>query len=231
MSGHSKWATIKRAKGTTDAKRGILFTKLSKNISLAARRGKDPEMNSALRTAIDAARGANMPKDNIERAILRGAGELPGQQLEEITYEGYGPGGVALLLRCVTDNTNRTSSNLRATLSKGGGKLGGPGTVSYLFKQRGVLRVSDASEAMQLKAMDAGVEDVAVEDDGLTLYTSPQQFETIKASFGTNASYAQVDMVPDTTIGLSSGEATAFDTLLTTLEDDDDVVTIYHNAK
>jgi YebC/PmpR family DNA-binding regulatory protein len=172
-----------------------------------------------------------MPKDNIERAILRGAGELPGQQLEEITYEGYGPGGVALLLRCVTDNTNRTSANLRTILSKGGGKLGGSGTVSYLFKQRGVLRVADASEAMQLKAMDAGVEDVTEEDDGLTMYTTPQQFDRVKTHLGSDVAYAQVDMVPDTTIALSSDDAATFERLLTTLEDDDDVVTIYHNAK
>lgn len=133
MSGHSKWATIKRAKGATDAKKGAMFTKLSRNISMAAKKGKDPEFNSSLRTAIDAAKAVSMPKDNIEKAILRGAGELPGQQIEEMVYEGYGPSGVAMMIRCATDNTNRTSSNLKAHLSKHGGKLGVPGSAKFLF--------------------------------------------------------------------------------------------------
>lgn len=134
MSGHSKWATIKRQKGAADAKRGALFTKLSKNISIAAKKGKDPEMNSGLRLAIDTARTANMTKDVIERAVLRGAGELPGQQIEELTYEGYGPSGVAMMIRCATDNTNRTASFIKSTLAKFGGNLSGPGSVQYIFK-------------------------------------------------------------------------------------------------
>lgn len=153
MSGHSKWATIKRSKGAADAKRGVVFTKLSKNVSLAARAGKDPDMNSALRTAINAAKEANMPKDNIERAILRGAGELPGQNIEEITYEGYGPSGIALLMRCATDNTNRTSTFIKTALKKYGGKLGGPGSVSYLFSQRGMLRI-DVTDADKEKMIE-----------------------------------------------------------------------------
>jgi len=136
MSGHSKWATIKRSKGAADNKRGALFTKLSKNISIAAKKGKDPAMNSSLRLAIDTARESNMPKDVIERAILRGAGELPGQQIEEIVYECYGPGGVALLVQCATDNTNRTAGFIKTTLHSYGGKLGGPGSVSYLFQTK-----------------------------------------------------------------------------------------------
>lgn len=133
MSGHSKWATIKRAKGATDAKKGAMFTKLSKNISMAAKKGKNPEFNASLRTAIEAAKTVSMPKDNIEKAILRGAGELPGQHIEEVVYEGYGPGGVALMIRCATDNTNRTSGFLKSTLSKHGGKLGVPGSAKFLF--------------------------------------------------------------------------------------------------
>lgn len=150
MSGHSKWATIKRQKGTADAKRGVLFTKLSKNISLAARHGKDPTMNSTLRTAIEAARSANMPKDNIERAVRRGAGEVPGQQLEEITYEAYGPHGVALLIRCITDNTNRTAGFIKSTLTTHGGSLGGPGSARYIFQQSPVFRIDLDDTAKQL---------------------------------------------------------------------------------
>ncbi len=151
MSGHSKWATIKRSKGAADAKRGALFTKLSKNISIAAKKGKDPETNPSLRLAMDTARTANMTKDVIERAILRGAGELPGQQIEEVTYECYGPGGVALLVRCATDNTNRTASFMKSTLSAYGGNLGGPGSVRYIFKQPDVYTMTFTDEATKEK--------------------------------------------------------------------------------
>lgn len=134
MSGHSKWSKNKHIKAAADKKRGNIFTKLSRNISIAARKGKDPSMNYALRAAIDIARAASMPKDNIEKAVLRGAGELEGEALEEITYEGYGPNGVAMLIYCITDNKNRTSSFIRSTLAKYGGSLGGLNSVAYLFK-------------------------------------------------------------------------------------------------
>lgn len=161
MSGHSKWATIKRSKGAADAKRGALFTKLSKNISIAAKKGKDPEMNPSLRLAVDTAREANMTKDVIERAILRGAGELPGQQIEEITYECYGPGGVALLVHCATGNSNRSASFIKSTLTKFGGNLGGPGSVRYLFKQAEVYKITLSDDATSQKFADllAALED------------------------------------------------------------------------
>lgn len=154
MSGHSKWATIKRSKGVADAKRGVLFTKLSKNISIAAKKGKDPDMNPGLRLAIDTARTANMTKDVIERAILRGAGELPGQQIEEIAYEGYGPGGIALLIRCATDNTNRTASFIKTTLNQHAGNLGGPGSVRYIFKQPEVYKLPLPDDATKQKFLN-----------------------------------------------------------------------------
>lgn len=154
MSGHSKWATIKRQKGAADAKRGALFTKLSKNISIASQKGKDPEMNAGLRIAIEAARAANMSKDVIERAIQRGAGELPGQQITEIVYECYGPGGVAILVRCATDNTNRTASFMKSILNKYGGNLGGPGTVRYIFKQPELYTISLTEAVTQQKFAD-----------------------------------------------------------------------------
>lgn len=230
MSGHSKWATIKRAKGAADAKKGVLFTKLSKNISIAAKKGKDPEMNAALRTAIDAAREANVTKDVIERAILRGAGELPGQQIEELTYECYGPGGVAIMVRCATDNTNRTAGFIKSTLSKFGGNLGGPGSVAFMFKHKGVLRSSDTSDDLQLKAVEAGADDIAVEDGGLTIYTTPEQFEAVKTALGSSLTYGAVESVPDTRVAIAPEHENKFEQLLETLEDNEDVNDVTHNA-
>lgn len=230
MSGHSKWATIKRAKGAADSKRGVLFTKLSKNISVAARNGKDPEFNAALRTAIEAAKAVSMPKDNIEKAILRGAGELPGQHIEEVMYEGYGPSGVAMLIRCATDNTNRTSSNLKAALSKRGGNLGGPGSVGFLFKLSGVLRVDQTDEATQLKIMDAGAEDLVEEDNGLTIYTVPENFDPVKTTLGAEVTFAELTQKPLTTVSLDDDARSQLLRLLEDLENDDDVVDVHHNA-
>ena len=231
MSGHSKWATIKRAKGAADNKRGALFTKLSKNISIAAKKGKDPEMNASLRTAIDAAREANMTKDVIERAILRGAGEMPGQQIEELVYECYGPGGIALLVRCATDNTNRTAGFIKSTLTKFGGNLGGPGSVSFLFKHRGIVRTNNTSEDTQLKAMDAGADDLIEEDNGLTIYTTPTQLNDVKAALGALVTFAEATMHPETTVTITdTDQQRTFEQLLETLEDNEDVVDITHNA-
>ena len=232
MSGHSKWATIKRSKGAADAKRGVIFTKLSKNVSLAAKNGKDPDMNSALRSAIDAAKAANMPKDNIERAILRGAGELPGQNIEEITYEGYGPDGVALLIRCATDNTNRTSTFIKTALKKQGGKLGGPGTVGYLFTQRGVLRSDNTNEDMQLQAMDAGAEDIVEEDDGLTLYTAVSDLEAVKNALGEAVNYSDIEWVPSVRVAIENNDTRGkMEKLVEVLEENEDVVELQHNAE
>jgi YebC/PmpR family DNA-binding regulatory protein len=232
MSGHSKWATIKRAKGAADNKRGALFTKLSKNISIAAKKGKDPEMNPSLRTAVDAAREANMTKDVIERAILRGAGELPGQQIEELVYECYGPGGIALLVRCATDNTNRTAGFIKSTLGKFGGNLGGPGSVSFMFKQKGILRTADTSEDTQLKAMDAGADDLIEEDGGLTIYTSAAQLPVVKAALGGLVTFAEASLVPDTHVPLDDAQhQKQFEQLLEVLDDNEDVVDVTHNAQ
>ncbi len=232
MSGHSKWATIKRAKGAADNKRGALFTKLSKNISIAAKKGKDPEMNPSLRTAVDAAREANMTKDVIERAILRGAGELPGQQIEELVYECYGPGGVALLVRCATDNTNRTAGFIKSTLGKFGGNLGGPGSVSFLFKQKGIIRTNDTSEECQLRAMDAGADDLQEEDDGLTIYTSAAQLTSVKTALGAVVTFAEASLVPDTHVALQDAQQQKqFEQLLEALDDNEDVVDVTHNAQ
>lgn len=231
MSGHSKWATIKRAKSVTDAKKGAVFTKLSKNISLAAKQGKDPEFNPALRTAIDAAKEANMPKDNIERAILRGAGELPGQQIEEITYEGYGPYGIAIMIHCATDNLNRTAAFIKQILSKYNGKLGGPGSVNYLFKPMGIIRCEQSSDELQLQIMDAGAEEIIEEDNGLTIRVKPEQFNTLKETLQTTASFSELTQLPDIMISLDSSQISTIQALLDSLEENDDVIEVYHNAK
>ncbi|MDP3971065.1 MAG: YebC/PmpR family DNA-binding transcriptional regulator [bacterium] len=232
MSGHSKWSSIKRAKGATDAKKGAIFTKLSKNISLAAKNGKDPSMNSALRTAIDAAKAANMPKDNIERAILRGAGELPGQLIEELTYECYGPGGVAIMIRCSTDNTNRTATFIKTTLSKAGGNLGGPGTVNYLFQKKGIVRIEKSADELQLIAMDAGADDIVEEDDGLTIYTSPETLDAVKDAMGDDVELAEIHLVPLTKVNVSKEEDKGrIEKLLSDLEENEDIDETYHNAE
>lgn len=171
MSGHSKWSQIKRQKAITDNKRSGVFTKLSRNISLAAKKGKDPEMNHALRAAIDAAKNASMPKDNIAKAILRGTGELAGQALEEVTYEGYGPGGVAMMIRCVTDNKNRTAAYLKSALTKAGGKLTGPNSVAYLFKLNNAVNKIQLNNDNQQK-LNTLLEELEANDDVSNVYTN-----------------------------------------------------------
>lgn len=236
MSGHSKWSTIKRAKAIQDQKKGNLFTKLARNLSLAAKNGKDPEMNPNLRQAIDTARGANMPKDNMEKAILRGAGELPGQQIEEITYEAYAPGGVALIIEVVTDNKNRTLAEIKSSLNKYNGKLAGANAVAYMFQKKGVIRIEKADEEAQLKAIDAGADDVVEEEGGLTIYTNPQDLEKIKNKLkGQNTvlsiPYSDIEMVPETKVELEENTKATLDKLLTELEENEDVNNLYNNAQ
>lgn len=171
MSGHSKWSQIKRQKSAQDQKKSGIFTKLSKNISLAAKKGKDPESNYALRTAIDAAKAANMPGDSVEKAILRGVHELPGQILEEVIYEGYGPSGVAMIIQCVTDNKNRTSAFIKSTLAKHGGSLSGPNAVLYLFKNKEAL-YKVALEPSALEKLNNLLAELTENDDVNEIYTN-----------------------------------------------------------
>lgn len=226
MSGHSKWSKIKRQKGAADQKRGNIFTKLGKNISLAAKNGKDPDMNSGLRAAIDAARAANMPKSNIDKAILRGAGEIPGQILEEATYEGYGPNGVALIIETITDNKNRTISFIKSVLTKHNGSLGGPNSVAYMFDKKGVIRIEKTDEELQLKAIDAGAEDVIEEEGGLTIYSNPTDLENIKNQLG-ETDYAEIEMIPQNKVDVDEEK---LDKLIEELETSDDISKIYTNA-
>lgn len=237
MSGHSKWATIKHAKGAADAKRGQLFTKFIKEISIAARMGGgDPAANPRLRTAILKARAANMPKDNIERAIKKGTGELGGATYEEKLYEGYGPGGVAILVEVLTDNNNRAAANVRNIFSKSGGNLGATGSVAYMFNRKGVIEydaeVVSEDEVMDV-ALEAGADDIVSEDGIITVTTDPASFESVLEVLqgkGYESVSAEVAMVPDMYSAVDNETATKLQKLIDRLEEDDDVQNVYTNA-
>jgi YebC/PmpR family DNA-binding regulatory protein len=237
VSGHSKWSTIKRKKGAVDAKRGKIFTRLIKEITVAARMGGgDPLGNPRLRSAIATAKTENMPKDNIERAIKKGTGELEGAVYEEITYEGYGPGGVAILVDCMTDNKNRTVADIRHYFSKSGGNLGESGCVSWMFDKKGTILVDketiDEEELMD-KALEAGATDVIEEDNVFQVETAPDDFEAVREDLeagGVQFIEATVAMVPQNTVDITD-EKTARQILklLENLEDHDDVQNVYAN--
>lgn len=236
MSGHSKWSSIKHKKGAADAKRGKIFTKLIKEITVAARMGGgDPDGNPRLRTAILAAKAENMPKDNIERAIKKGTGELEGVSYDEVTYEGYGPGGVALLIECLTDNKNRTVADIKHTLDRNGGSLGEPGCVAWMFEKRGIIlfekdRVDE--EKLLETALEAGAEDVREEETEFEVTTAPSDFETVKKAFddaGIVYSVAEISMVPKNTISIEGKKAEQMLNLMEALEDSDDVSNVYAN--
>ena len=237
MSGHSKWSTIKRKKGAIDAKRGKIFTKIIKEISLAARLGGgDPEANARLRQAILAAKDENMPKDNIERAIKKGIGAgSEAVNYEEVTYEGYGPGGVAILVEVMTDNKNRTVAEIRHILSKHGGNLGENGCVSWMFEKKGTILLDkksvDEDELMEL-ALDAGAQDVKEEENEFLVITDPASFEKVKKAIdGRNLKHieARISMVPQMTVNLETGKAEQMIKLMEKLEDNDDVQNVYAN--
>lgn len=240
MSGHSKWATIKRKKEANDNKKGAVFTKHAKNIAVAARHGQDPDMNAALRAAIDAAKATNMPKDNIEKAVLKGAGQLPGAVYEEVIYEGYGPGGIAIVIECVTDNTNRTVSFIRSTLTKHGGSLGNSGSVLYMFEQKGIIRVATEGLANQdaddveLFAIDAGAEDIMSEEEGMTIVTSRENLEVVRqtlAQTGIVAASFGLEWYTKNMMEVPAANEQSLTTLIETLEDNEDVNAVYTNSK
>lgn len=236
MSGHSKWANIKFRKQAQDAKRGKIFTKLIKEITVAARMGGgDPETNPRLRTAIQKAKQNNMPMKNIENAIKKGTGELPGVVYEEITYEGYGPGGVAVMVECMTDNKNRTVGEIRHLFSKHGGNLGESGCVSYLFEKKGIIRILKENydeEEVMMVAIDAGAEDVASEDEFIIITTKFEDVDKVKKSLeenGFNIESAEVEQIPSTTISLDKNSAQKMLKLMNALEDHDDVQNVWAN--
>jgi YebC/PmpR family DNA-binding regulatory protein len=237
MAGHSKWANIQHRKGAQDAKRGKLFTKLIREITVAARMGgSDPDSNPRLRAAIDKALGSNMTKDVIERAAKRGAGELEGVNYEEIRYEGYGPNGIAIMVDCMTDNKNRTVAAVRNVFSKRGGNMGTDGCVAFMFNQKGIITLPSGTEEDEVMevALEAGAEDIVTNSDGsLDVFTSPEDYSTVKDALvaaGIEVESSQVTMHPDNTVSLEVDDAKKTIGLIEAFEELDDVQEVYSNA-
>jgi YebC/PmpR family DNA-binding regulatory protein len=237
MAGHSHWANIQHKKGIADAKRGKVWSKLSRLIIVAARNGGgDPTMNLKLRYAIDKARDVSMPKDNIERAIKRGTGELGGEALEELTYEGFGPGGVALLIDVMTDNRNRTSGEVRKILDRGGGKMGSAGNVSFLFDRKGQIAVEAAGtdeDTLMGIALDAGAEDLKQDGDAFIITTDPTAFSHVKAALeqsGVKIANAEITQVAKVGVDVDEETGKKVARLMEALDDHDDVQNVYTNA-
>jgi YebC/PmpR family DNA-binding regulatory protein len=237
MSGHSKWANIKHKKGRMDAIRGKITTKIGREITVAVRLGgSDPTGNMKLKLALAKAKANNIPKDNIQRAIQKGLGSLDGSNYEELTYEGYGPGGVAVLVEILTDNRNRTAADIRHLFSKHGGNLGESGCVAWMFNRKGLFVVDKESgvneEELMMLVLDAGAEDFESEDTSFEITTAPEDFEQVQAALEKNnipTSVAQITMVPETTIELGGDEARKMLKLMEVLEDHDDVQEVYTN--
>ncbi|MBI5788236.1 MAG: YebC/PmpR family DNA-binding transcriptional regulator [Candidatus Schekmanbacteria bacterium] len=236
MSGHSKWHSIKHKKAAIDAKRGNIFTKIIKELTVAARiGGGNAESNSRLRLAISKAKENNMPQDNITRAIKKGTGELPGVSYEDFTYEGYGPGGVAMLVTVTTDNKNRTVSEVRHLFSRFNGNMGEAGCVAWMFHKKGMLVVDKTTadeEELLMQALDAGAEDVKTETNTYDILTAPEDLETVKEKLekqGITFTLAEITMVPQTTIKLEGKDAQQMLTLMEKLEEHDDIQNVYAN--
>lgn len=233
MAGHSKWAKIHRGKAIEDAKRGAVFTKLGNNIALAAKAGGDPDLNFSLRLAIDKAKASNMPANNIQRAIDRGTGKLGGDQIQEVMYEGYGPGGTAILVECATDNTNRTYPEVRLAFSKHGGNIAEKGAVAFQFDQKGMITIKGSGEDLLLQVLDAGAEDAEEEDGEMTLYTDPKELAKVRDTLkeqGLEVIEAELTYVPKNTVEVTD-EATAgkIERLMDALESLDDVSNTHVN--
>jgi len=236
MSGHSKWSSIKHKKGAADAKRGKIFTRLIREITVAARMGGgDPNGNPRLRTAILAAKTENMPKENIDRAVKKGTGELEGVSYEEQNYEGYGPGGVAILVDCLTDNKNRTVADVKYLFERHGGNLGEPGCVAWIFDKKGLIVVEkdqvDEEKLLDL-ALEAGAEDVNEEESEFEVITDPSDFETVREAIdnaGIPCTLAEISMIPKNTVKLEGKKAQQMVNLMSGLEDNDDVSNVYAN--
>lgn len=237
MAGHSKWANIQHRKGAQDAKRGKLFTRLIREITVAARMGgSDPATNPRLRAAIDKALGSNMTKDVIERASKRGAGELEGASYEEVRYEGYGPNGIAIMVDCMTDNRNRTVAEVRHVFSKRGGNMGTDGCVAFMFNQKGIISLPSGldEDAVMEVALEAGAEDIVTnDDDSMDIFTTPDDYAAVKDALdaaGFEAQSAEVTMHPDNTVSLDLEDAQKAIAMIDAFEELDDVQQVYSNA-
>ncbi|HSW37737.1 MAG TPA: YebC/PmpR family DNA-binding transcriptional regulator [Candidatus Saccharimonadales bacterium] len=233
MSGHSKWSTIKRQKGAKDAARGAIFTKLGNNIAIAARGGADPEMNFSLRLAIDRAKAVNMPMANIQRSIDRGSGKLGGEQIQEVMYEGYGPGGVAILVECATDNINRTYPEVKLAFSKHGGNIAEKGAVAFQFDHKGMIRVAAKGDGVLMAAIDAGADDVQDEGSESVIYTGPKQLTKVRDALqaaGLAITEAELTYAPNNTVEITDKEtAGKIMRLMDALEELDDVSATHVN--
>lgn len=233
MSGHSKWATIKRQKAVTDSKRGALFTKLGNAIAIAARGGTDPETNFSLRLAMDKARAANMPTANIQRSIDRGSGKLGGDQIQEVTYEGYGPGGVAILVECATDNVNRTYPEVRLAFTKHGGNMAEKGAVAFQFERKGMIRVTGKGDELLLAALEAGADDVQEEGDDSVIYTDPKKLAEVRTNLNNidlKILEFELTYVPKRSIEITDAStAGKIMRLMDALEDNEDVTATHVN--
>jgi len=233
MSGHSKWATTKRQKAVVDAKRGALFTKIGNQIAIAARSGTDPAMNPSLAMVLEKARLANMPKANIERAIARVASK-EGAALMEETYEGYGPGGVGIIIEAATDNKNRTMPDVRNTLSKNGGRMADPGSVMFQFERKGVIVISDKGEDALMAALEAGAEDASEEEDGIEIITSPSDLMKVRQALvdaGMTVTSAELQYIATNNVPVEGENAEKLEKLLDALDDLDDVTAVHTNAE
>lgn len=238
MSGHSKWSTIKRAKGKTDAARSQVFTKIGREIAVAVKAGgPDPDSNSALRTVIAKAKAANMPNDNISRSIKKASGELGSINYESVVYEGYGTNGVAVIVETLTDNKNRTAGDVRHIFDKFGGSMGTNGCVSYLFDSKGVILIEKKpgmdDDEMMMTALDAGAEDFNVDEEAYEILTSPADFATVcdnLRNLGYEFASSQIDRIPQMTVPLADAAAEKFIKMIDMFEENDDVQNVFHNA-
>ena len=240
MSGHSKWSNIQGRKNAQDAKRGQIFQKISREIYMAVKSGgPDPSTNPQLRMMMDKAKSANMPNDNVKRAIAKGSQSGEGENYEEITYEGYGPNGIAVLVHTVTDNRNRTGTNIRVAFNKNGGSLGETGSVSYMFDRKGYLAIERRDlavdeDTMLMSVLEAGGEDMETSDEVFEIYTEPSDFISVRDALeasGYRLAQAEITMVPQTTNELPADKRALFQTMLDKLEEDDDVSEVFHNAE
>ncbi|WP_226656551.1 YebC/PmpR family DNA-binding transcriptional regulator [Pseudalkalibacillus hwajinpoensis] len=240
MAGHSKWKNIQRRKNAQDAKRGKVFMKLAKEIFVAAKQGGgDPETNPSLRLAIDKAKSSNMPNDNIDRAIKKATGDLDGVQYENVTYEGYGPGGAAIMVQLLTDNKNRAAADVRHAFSKNRGNMGENGCVSFLFNRKGLLIIDRSEneldgEDLMLQVIEAGAEEMETTKETYEIYTNPQDFQDVKQHLEANGltfSSAEITMIPETYTPLEDKDGIGMVRLIDQLEDNDDVQEVYHNAE
>ena len=233
MSGHSKWATTKRQKAVVDAKRGALFTKIGNQIAIAARSGTDPNMNPSLAMVLEKARLANMPKANIDRAIARVADKAAAALIEEV-YEGYGPGGVGIIIEIATDNKNRTMPEVRHTLDKNGGRMADPGSVMFQFTRKGVIMISDKGEDALMAALEAGAEDASEEEDGIEIYTAASDLMKVRSALieaGLTVTSAELQYIANNFVPVEGENAEKLEKLLDAIDDLDDVVAVHTNAE